>query len=88
MTTDFTSQDIINARNDFIRTHLKKGIRYKGRIDRDDMSEAGLKFWASRITGKEILIEYHLFEAPKSLLPIVYQWRFVNNQTTTSNTLT
>ena len=79
MTTDFTSQDIINARNDFIRIHLKNGLSYKGRIDRDDMSEVALKFWASRITGKEILIEYHLFEAPKSLLPIVHQWRLVDN---------
>ena len=79
MATDFTPEDIINARNDFIRTCLNKGMKYIRRIDRDDISEASLNFYTKRITGKEILIEYHLFESPKSLIPIVQQWRLVDN---------
>ena len=78
MTTQ-NQEDIINARNDFIRTFTNKGFRYLRRIDRDNIPETGLKRFAKHITGNETLIEYHLFESPKSLIPIVQQWRLVDN---------
>ena len=68
---------IINARNAFIRQFLDQGAKYLGRLDKEDVSEEGLKFYATRITGKELLIEYHIFEINE--LPAVMQWRLVSN---------
>jgi len=77
--TAYGQEDIINARNDFIRTFVNKGFRYLRRMERENIAETCLNRLAKHITGNEILIEYHLFESPKSLIPIVKQWRLVDN---------
>jgi hypothetical protein len=78
LATDFTPEDIINARNDFIQKFLDKGATYLRQIDRDRVPRDSLKFWTKRITGNEILIEYHLFKSPNDL-PMLTQWRLVDN---------
>ena len=72
---NLTQEDIIKARNDFIRTFLDKGAKYIRRINKDELPDDGLKFCESRKKGTEILIEYHEFEMND--VPLIGQWRLV-----------
>ena len=67
------TQSTVEARNSFIRQVLETGGKYLGRVDKDELPEDSLKFYESRLTGKEILIEYHLFEINN--IPVLNQWR-------------
>jgi hypothetical protein len=56
------------------------GIKYVRQLSRTEIEEMvpygsdGLRFMDSRVTGKEFLIEYHLFSKDGDL-PIIAQWR-------------
>jgi hypothetical protein len=70
------TSDTVKARNSFIRQVLEAGGKYLGRVDRADIPKDGLKFYKSRLTGRESLIEYHMFEINE--LPVLHQFRYVD----------
>ena len=57
----------------------RKGVKYVMQLDRSDIDPDGLRMLDKHKTGKEYLIEYHMFEMSDTklsdTLPIIVQWR-------------
>ena len=57
----------------------RKGVKYVMQLDRSDIDPDNIKMLDKHITGREYLIEYHMFEMSDTKLsdtiPIIAQWR-------------
>ena len=73
----FNSPHVIESRNAMVREYLKQGAKYLGKVGVESVCEEGLKFMVQRRTGREVEIEYHMFELNE--LPIIAQFRIVEN---------
>ena len=73
---EYNTARVIKARNSFIRECVGNGAKYIGRVDKNVIPEKGLNKLLKHITGKEIWIEYFLFDVGG--MPAFKQWRLVD----------
>ena len=69
----------------FISKH--RNVKYVGQLGRTDIDPDHLLMMDKLITGKEYLIEYHMFETADEI-PIIAQWRPVRGKGTGKFTTT
>ena len=65
----------------------RRNVKYVGQLDRTDIDPDHLEKMDKLITGKEYLIEYHMFELANAI-PIITQWRPVRGNGTGEITTT
>jgi hypothetical protein len=66
------SNDIIKARNAFIKSWIDKGMKYKGKVNPDMVDYPDN---ITKLKGDEILIEYHKFSVPDCPYEMITRWR-------------
>ena len=71
------------ARQKWIDQFINKRhkVKYVTQLDRSDIDPEGIRMLDKHTTGKEYLIEYHMFEMSNGS-PIIAQWRPVPGQGT------
>ena len=70
------SETLKLARQKWIDQFINKrqGVKYVMQLDRSDIDPDNLKMLDKHKTGREYVIEYHMFELSETI-PIIAQWR-------------
>ena len=76
--------DIIKRRCNFVKSMEREGsnpvVKYIGEMDPENVPEEQMERFKALHNGKEILIEYHLFDMPEITASCVTQWRLLSDQ--------